>query len=49
MKAASLRRAAADPFNAVATAIFQTQGAGPAVLILFLCVGFWLLSGVKRV
>ena len=34
---------------AVATAIFQTQAAGPAVLILFLCVGFWLLSGVKRV
>nr|WP_152715016.1 MFS transporter [Microvirga tunisiensis] len=34
---------------AVATAIFQTQAAGPAVLILFLLVGFWLLSGVKRV
>jgi UMF1 family MFS transporter len=34
---------------AVATAIFQTQAAGPAVLILFLVVGFWLLSGVKRV
>ena len=29
---------------AVATAIFQTQAAGPAVLILFLCVGFWLLE-----
>ncbi|MBB4041279.1 UMF1 family MFS transporter [Microvirga flocculans] len=34
---------------AVATAIFQTQAAGPAVLILFLLAGFWLLSGVKRV
>ncbi|MDF2973734.1 MAG: transporter [Microvirga sp.] len=34
---------------AVATAIFQTQAAGPAVLILFLLVGFWLLNGVKRV
>jgi UMF1 family MFS transporter len=34
---------------AVATAVFQTQGAGPAVLILFLFVGFALLSGVKRV
>jgi UMF1 family MFS transporter len=34
---------------AVATAIFQTQAAGPAVLILFLLTGFWLLSGVKRV
>jgi len=34
---------------AVATAFFQTQGAGPAVLILFLCTGFALLSGVKRV
>jgi UMF1 family MFS transporter len=34
---------------AVATAIFQTQGAGPAVLILFLLVGLMLLSGVKRV
>jgi MFS transporter, UMF1 family len=34
---------------AVATAIFQTQSAGPAVLILFLLTGFWLLSGVKRV
>ena len=34
---------------AVATAVFQTQAAGPAVLILFLLVGFWLLSGVKRV
>jgi UMF1 family MFS transporter len=34
---------------AVATAIFQTQAAGPAVLILFLLAGLWLLSGVKRV
>jgi UMF1 family MFS transporter len=34
---------------AVATALFQTQAAGPAVLILFLLAGFWLLSGVKRV
>jgi UMF1 family MFS transporter len=34
---------------AVATAMFQTQGAAPAVLILFLLVGFWLLSGVRRV
>ncbi len=34
---------------AVATAIFQTQAAGPAVLILFLLTGFWLLSGVRRV
>ena len=34
---------------AVATAVFQTQGAGPAGLILFLLAGFWLLSGVKRV
>ena len=34
---------------AVATAVFQTQSAGPAVLILFLLTGFWLLSGVKRV
>lgn len=33
---------------AVATAIFQTQSAGPAVLILFLFVGFVLLSGVKK-
>nr|WP_279306572.1 MFS transporter [Microvirga solisilvae] len=33
---------------AVATAIFQTQAAGPAVLILFLFAGFILLSGVKR-
>ena len=33
---------------AVATAIFQTQAAGPAVLILFLLVGFWLLKGVQR-
>jgi len=34
---------------AVATAAFQTQAAGPAVLILFLLAGFALLSGVKRV
>ncbi len=34
---------------AVATAAFQTQGAGPAVLILFLLAGFVLLSGVKKV
>ncbi|HEU6442994.1 MAG TPA: MFS transporter, partial [Microvirga sp.] len=33
---------------AVATAAFQTQGAGPAVLILFLLTGFVLLSGVKK-
>jgi UMF1 family MFS transporter len=33
---------------AVATAVFQTQAAGPAVLILFLLAGFALLSGVKR-
>jgi len=33
---------------AVATAIFQTQAAGPAVLILFFLAGFALLSGVKR-
>jgi len=33
---------------AVATATFRTQAAGPAVLILFLCVGLGLLSGVKR-
>lgn len=33
---------------AVATAIFQTQAAGPAVLILFLFAGFVLLSGVKK-
>ncbi|WP_445501167.1 MFS transporter [Microvirga sp. G4-2] len=33
---------------AVATAIFQTQAAGPAVLILFLFTGFALLSGVKK-
>jgi UMF1 family MFS transporter len=31
-----------------ATAIFQTQAAGPAVLIPFLLTGFWLLKGVKR-
>jgi UMF1 family MFS transporter len=34
---------------ATATAIFQTQAAGPAVLILFFLAGFALLSGVKRV
>lgn len=34
---------------AVATSLFQTQAAGPAVLILFFCAGGWLLSGVKRV
>lgn len=34
---------------AVATAIFRTQAAGPAVLILFLFAGFALLSGVKKV
>jgi UMF1 family MFS transporter len=34
---------------AVATGIFQTQAAGPAVLILFFLAGFALLSGVKRV
>jgi UMF1 family MFS transporter len=33
---------------ATATAIFQTQAAAPAVLIVFLLVGFALLSGVKR-
>ncbi len=33
---------------AVATMIFQTQAAGPAVLILFLLAGFALLSGVKK-
>ena len=34
---------------AAATWLFQTQAAGPAVLILFFCAGGWLLSGVKRV
>ncbi|WP_112662407.1 MFS transporter [Microvirga flavescens] len=34
---------------AVATAVFETQAAGPAVLIGFFTVGGWLLSGVKRV
>ena len=29
---------------AVATRMFQTQAAGPAVLILFFCVGGWLLE-----
>jgi UMF1 family MFS transporter len=34
---------------ALATALFRTQAAGPAVLILFFGIGFWLLGGVKRV
>jgi MFS transporter, UMF1 family len=34
---------------AVATGLFQTQAAGPAVLILFFLAGGWLLSGVRRV
>jgi UMF1 family MFS transporter len=34
---------------ALATALFQSQAAGPAVLILFFGIGGWLLSGVKRV
>ncbi len=34
---------------AVATGLFQTQAAGPAVLILFFAAGLGLLSGVKRV
>ncbi|WP_404809903.1 MFS transporter [Microvirga lenta] len=34
---------------AVATDLFQTQAAGPAVLILFYLAGGWLLSGVRRV
>ena len=34
---------------AAATWLFQTQAAGPAVLILFFCAGGWLLSGVRRV
>lgn len=34
---------------AVATALFQTQAAGPAVLILFFLAGGWLIAGVKRV
>jgi UMF1 family MFS transporter len=33
---------------ALATAIFQTQAAAPAVLILFLLTGLALISGVKR-
>jgi UMF1 family MFS transporter len=33
---------------AVATEIFQTQAAGPAVLVLFFVTGFGLLSGVRR-
>ncbi|WP_246505173.1 MFS transporter [Microvirga antarctica] len=34
---------------AVATSLFQTQAAGPAVLIVFFCAGGLLLSGVKKV
>jgi len=34
---------------AVATSLFDTQAAGPAVLILFFLAGGWLLSGVRRV
>jgi MFS transporter, UMF1 family len=34
---------------AVATGLFQTQAAGPAVLILFFVTGGLLLSGVRRV
>jgi UMF1 family MFS transporter len=34
---------------AVATNLFATQAAGPAVLILFFLIGGWLLSGVRRV
>lgn len=33
---------------AVATALFQTQAAGPAVLILFFAAGGTLIAGVKR-
>ncbi|WP_091130494.1 MFS transporter [Microvirga guangxiensis] len=33
---------------AIATAIFETQAAGPAVLILFLFAGFMILSGVRK-
>lgn len=33
---------------AIATSLFQTQAAGPAVLILFFLVGGWLLSGVRK-
>jgi MFS transporter, UMF1 family len=34
---------------AVATNLFATQAAAPAVLILFFLTGGWLLSGVRRV
>jgi UMF1 family MFS transporter len=34
---------------ALATALFQTQAAGPAVLVLFFAMGGWLLSGVRKV
>ncbi|HEV2558631.1 MAG TPA: MFS transporter [Microvirga sp.] len=34
---------------ATATAAFQTQAAGPAVLIAFFLAGGWLLAGVRRV
>ncbi len=34
---------------AVATRLFQTQAAGPAVLILFFAAGGWLMTGVRRV
>jgi len=34
---------------AVATGLFDTQAAGPAVLILFFLAGGCLLSGVRRV
>ncbi|HZH52764.1 MAG TPA: MFS transporter [Microvirga sp.] len=34
---------------AVATDLFRTQAAGPAVLVLFYLAGGWLLSGVRRV
>jgi UMF1 family MFS transporter len=33
---------------ALATRLFQTQAAAPAVLILFFALGGWLLSGVRR-
>jgi UMF1 family MFS transporter len=34
---------------AIATDLFDTQAAGPAVLILFFAAGGILLSGVRRV
>jgi UMF1 family MFS transporter len=34
---------------ALATAVFQTQAAGPGILILFFMTGLWLLNGVRRV